>query len=203
MTDTIYLKEEEVLRLYRCDVSYNKNLENVRDAFVIACYTGLRFGDFSTLKSEHLQEIDGEIFIKKVTQKTGEEVIIPINRIIIEILAKYKSTKTGIPKVPCNPVFNKQIKAICKKAELNEKGRLAAEPEKELSDCISSHCARRTFATNAYLVGVPTLDIMRLTSHRTEASFLRYVRLGRLHAAQRFSKHIQMTQSKSALRVAN
>lgn len=189
LVDTIYLTEEEVLKIYNTDVSENDNLQNVKDAFVIACYSGLRFSDFSTLKPEHFRTIDGELYIKKTTLKTKEEVIIPLHEIVLEILNRYKDKPGSVPKVASNPVFNKQIKVVIKTAGLVEKGRLVSMPEKELWECVSSHTGRRTFATNAYLSGVPVLDIMRITGHKTEKSFLRYVRLSRLHAAQRFSEH--------------
>lgn len=189
LVDTAYLSEDEVLKIYNCDVSHNINLENVRDAFVIACLSGLRYSDFSTLKPEHFQDIGGELFIRKVTQKTREEVIIPLHDIVLEILEKYKQRQDSLPKVPCNPVFNKQIKVVARMAGLTEKGKLESMPEKEFWECISSHTGRRTFATNAYLSNVPTLDVMRITGHRTEKAFLRYVRLSKLHAAQRISQH--------------
>jgi len=189
LVDTTYLDEEEVLALGKCDLTHNTNLENVRDAFVIACLTGLRFSDFSTLKPEHFREIDGDLYIRKITQKTKEEVIIPLHDTVLEILERYKGKPGGVPKVPCNPVFNKQIKTVGRLAGLIKTGKLTSQPEKELCECISSHTGRRTFATNAYLSGVPVLDIMRITGHKTEKSFLRYVRLSRLHAAQRFSEH--------------
>ena len=202
LVETVALREDEILQIYKQDLSYNSNLENVRDAFILACYTGLRFSDFSTLKPEHIQEIEGETFIRKITQKTGEEVVIPLNNIILEILDKYKETPKRLPKVPCNIVFNKQLKVICQRAGLVEKGRLADQVDKELYQCISSHTGRRTFATNAYLAGVSILFIMRLTGHRTEKSFLRYVRFSRLEAAQKFSQQIRLNKSKQALTVA-
>lgn len=86
-------------------------------------------------------------------------------------------------------------------AGLTEKGKLESLPDKEFCECISSHTGRRTFATNAYLSDVPTLDIMRITGHKTEKAFLRYVRLSKLHAAQRISKHYKKI-SRTHLKVA-
>jgi integrase len=43
-------------------------------------------------------------------------------------------------------------------------------------ELLSSHTARRTFATNEYLAGTPSLTIMAITGHKTESSFLKYIR---------------------------
>ena len=49
---------------------------------------------------------------------------------------------------------------------------------------IMNHTARRTFATNMYLRGVPTISIMAITGHTTEANFLKYVKISQKeHAA--------------------
>ncbi len=45
-------------------------------------------------------------------------------------------------------------------------------------ELISSHTARRSVATNMYLTGrMKTLEIMKLTGHRSEQNFFRYIRL--------------------------
>ncbi len=200
LSETVYLKEDEIERIYNCKFD-NINLTNVKDAFLLACATGLRFSDFSTLKLQDIKVYDGEAYIKKSQQKTGAEVIIPLNDMSLEIIKKYKDTKNGFPKVPGNQVFNKQIKTICKSAELFEKGRLTEDPTKELWECISAHTGRRSFATNAHINNIQSIDIMRITGHATEKSFLRYIRLSKLDAAKRFSHHIKMKQlSKTMLK---
>jgi hypothetical protein len=44
-------------------------------------------------------------------------------------------------------------------------------------ELISTHTAPRPFATNEYLAGTPSLTIMAITGHKTEKSFLRYIRI--------------------------
>ena len=42
---------------------------------------------------------------------------------------------------------------------------------------ITSHTARRSFATNEYMAkGLNVRDIMAITSHKTEKSFYKYIR---------------------------
>jgi hypothetical protein len=42
---------------------------------------------------------------------------------------------------------------------------------------LTTHTARRSFATNEFLAGTPTLTIMAITGHKTEKAFLRYIKL--------------------------
>lgn len=44
-------------------------------------------------------------------------------------------------------------------------------------DFITNHTARRSFATNMYQKKAPTLSIMAITGHTTEANFLKYIKI--------------------------
>ena len=44
-------------------------------------------------------------------------------------------------------------------------------------EMIKTHTARRSFCTNAYLSGMDSLDIMALSGHKTEANFLKYIKV--------------------------
>jgi len=48
------------------------------------------------------------------------------------------------------------------------------KPKYEL---IKNHTARRSFCTNAYIAGMPTLDIMAISGHSSEKSFLNYIKI--------------------------
>ncbi len=189
-TEAIYLTNDEIQKLYKYNLSDNKTLEKVRDLFVLGCHVGLRFSDFSRIKPENIVLIDGDKFIKIQTQKTHERVIIPFNPIITEIFKKYNGK---IPTPISNQKFNDYIKDIAELVELNETGRLYKSPDKQLYECISSHTARRSFATNLYLSGFPTLDIMKITGHKTEKSFMQYVKVTKEETAKRLSKHHKKT----------
>jgi len=202
-TDAIYLTEKEIINLYRFDLSKNKRLEQVRDLFVFGCFVGLRFSDYNNVKPENIIRIEGDYFIKLITKKTNELVIIPCNPVVLDIFKKYDSNLNKLPKSLSNQKFNEYIKEVCKKAEFNEKGRLSTEPALELWQCISSHTARRSFATNYYLDGFPTIDLMKITGHKTEKAFLRYIRVSKLDTAKRLSQHIKKNWSEKMLRVAS
>ena len=57
------------------------------------------------------------------------------------------------------------------------KGGKLVTVTREKWELISSHTTRRSAATNMYLTGrMKTLEIMKLTGHRTEQNFFRYIR---------------------------
>ncbi len=194
-TEHVYLTEIELNKLYEFKFQ-NTKMEQVKDLFIFGAWVGLRFSDFSNIKPENIVQDEGDHFIKIVTQKTKELVIIPCNAIVLEIFQKYHHTANKLPKTLSNQKFNDYIKDVCKDAGLNEKGRLSTKPELELWQTISSHTARRSFATNYYLQGFPTIDLMKITGHKTERAFLKYIRVSKLHAAKRLSDHMKRWSAK-------
>jgi len=201
-TDAIYLTEHEISTLYKIDLSKNKKLERVRDLFVFGCYVGLRYSDYSTIKPDNIIKIAGEDFIKLITTKTKELVIIPCNPIVLEILQKYKDNYNSLPRAYSNQKFNDYIKEVCELAELKETGRLSTDAKKPLFECVTSHTARRSFATNLYLDGYPTIEIMKITGHKTEKSFMKYIKVSKLDAAKRLSAHMKKRWSEKMLKIA-
>jgi Phage integrase family. len=176
--DTIYLSQDEIKAIHELDLTGKPRLESVRDLFLIACYTGLRFSDFSVLRPEHIS--DG--FIKITQQKTDKPVIIPVHRVVSEILTKYNEQ---VPPAPTNQELNRCIKDVCKDVELLKrpvhksitKGGVKVSTASHKWELVSTHTARRSFATNEYLAGTPTITIMAITGHKTEKSFLKYIRV--------------------------
>ncbi len=176
--ETIYLTQAELEQIKSLELE--ERLDNVRDLFLIGCYTGLRFSDFSTLKPESI--VDGFIRIKQV--KTGDPVVIPVHQVVKKILAK----RNGIlPRQISNEKLNAYLKDLGEKCDLLKvgvsksitKGGTKVHLNTEKWKLITSHTARRTFATNEYLQGTPTITIMAITGHKTEKSFLKYIRITR------------------------
>jgi integrase len=189
-TDKIYLNEKELEAIYNLKIAKDKQLESIRDLFIIGCYTGLRFSDFSELKTENI--IEGNK-IKIRTNKTNDVVFIPLHRFVREIL---KRNKNVIPKAMSNPKMNFYLKHIGSLAKINDvvefsitKGGKLEKTSKEKCRFICTHTARRSFATNLYLAGVPSITIMKITGHQTEKSFMRYIRISQEENANKLLDH--------------
>ena len=175
-TDTVYLNEAELQEIEDLDLSDNIRLEKVHDLFLVSCKTGWGYSDYSVLKSGQIK--NG--FIETTQLKTSETVIIPVHDTVKRILNKYGGT---LPKANSNQKMNDYIKEIGEMIQAlntpisqtySKAGSKVAvtNPEWKL---ISTHTARRSFATNEYLAGTPPLTIMAITGHKTEKSFLRYI----------------------------
>ena len=94
--------------------------------------------------------------------------------------------------------FNKLIKEVGKEVGFTDKmeGDLMNPKTKrkergvyEKWQLISSHTCRRSFATNLYLMNFPTLSIMKITGHTTEASFLKYIKVTPKEHAEKLLAH--------------
>ncbi|MCF2495779.1 site-specific integrase [Dyadobacter chenhuakuii] len=176
-SDSIYLSEKELQDIAKIDLSNNKRLEQVRDLFLVGCYTGLRFSDLTTLKSSQIK--NG--FIRIEQNKTLGKVVIPCFPIVEEMFKKYDG---NLPCAISNQKMNDYIKEVCKLAKwetlesisITKGGKRITKtvPKWEL---VKTHTARRSFATNMYLRGIPAKTIMAVTGHATEKSFNKYIKV--------------------------
>jgi integrase len=176
-SSNIYLNETEINDLMNYTDFNTPLYEHVRDLFVIGCKTGLRFCDFSRLNKEH---INGNS-IQIIQAKTNQRVTIPIHPIVANILLKYPD---GLPKCPPNQVFNRYLKDIgehipCLQSVFvksitreNKVGQVSYMRWQLLS----SHTARRSFCTNEYFNGFSVLTIMAISGHKTQKSFMAYIK---------------------------
>ena len=146
------------------------------------CWVGLRYSDLSKLNPNQVtKSLKGKPMLKVTTTKTGEDVMIPLHPIAEEI---WNSWQGRPPKPISNPKFNKHIKTLAAEAKLNTlvqkrntiKGQVTIEWV-EKHTMVKAHTARRSFATNCYLMGIPSRTIMAVTGHRTEKAFLKYIRV--------------------------
>ncbi|HQZ43693.1 MAG TPA: tyrosine-type recombinase/integrase, partial [Flavobacteriales bacterium] len=116
------------------------------------------------------------------TSKTGKEVTIPLHPCIRAIMAKYGGR---VPSGISNQKQNGYIKeAAAMVPELQVKtmeGRTTGGVRREVAkykwERVTTHTARRSFASNFYRDGTPARTIMAITGHRTEQAFMRYIRL--------------------------
>lgn len=187
--DSIYLNLDELQKIYALDLSKTPKYEKVRDLFLIGCDTGLRISDLKRLNKSNLKKDTIEI----KTQKTKDAVIIPYTKRVRKIIAKYDG---NIPPAISDQRYNEYLKELGELAGIDEltnktmtkagKPITTTVPKYEL---IVSHTARRSFATNAYKSHVPTLSIMKITGHKTESSFMKYIKVTKEENAELLIKH--------------
>lgn len=194
--ENIYLTDQEVKTILLLDLSDKPHLERSRDIFIVGCYTGLRYQDIISLNRGN---ITGN-YLNTVQAKTGDRVTIPLLPQVLAILEKYDY------QFKSNAKINEQLKKVCEKAKINQvirrksyvKGVLVDKAYKKF-ELVSSHTGRRSFATNSYQKGIPTATIMKITGHRTEKSFYKYIKLDNKEHADIL---LEAWQSESVLSVA-
>lgn len=177
--DIICLYKDELFALYYKEFE-SKKLERVRDVYCFGCFTGLRFSDILDLREEHI--VGDEI--QKVIVKTREFSRIPLNKYALEILEKYKDYPRGILPTISEQKFNTYIKNACEEAGVTTMvsvsrfsgGKIVHEafPKYKL---ITSHTARKTFTTNSLILGMNETVVKKITGHKRDDNFRKYVRL--------------------------
>lgn len=107
--EIIALSEEELFSIYNCEGLSDPQMK-ARDYLCFECFTGLRFSDIGRLKNENIKDE----FIVLKTQKTKDNLYIPINVFAREILNRYKGLYDARPLPPpyANQAVNRYIEVI-------------------------------------------------------------------------------------------
>ncbi len=196
--DNIYLTEKELQKLISLDLTNKERLDKVRDLFIVGAYTGLRYSDFSILKPQNLRSLDGVMVFDTTIEKTKDRLIIPLHPLVKPILNKYNNI---LPEPISNQKMNDYLKELCELVGIDEtiikrehRGGKMYEVSYKKHEMVSSHTARRSFATNAYKAGVPMLSIMRITGHKRPEVFLKYIKFDNEENAVLMAKHMFFTK---------
>lgn len=204
-SDNVYLNEEELQKIHNLKITPEliaanykdldshriqqkiTSLTRVRQRFLIGAYTGLRVSDFARLGDMNIGE-----FIRINTTKTKSNTVVPIHPVISEILAEGFDPSITVS----DQKINSHIKELARLAGITEMvllnkhvGGKVVEVYKEKCDLVSTHTARRSFATNAYKAGVPTIAIMKITGHKKESTFLKYIKISAEENAEILKSH--------------
>ncbi len=198
-SDTVYLNLSEIREMQSLDLTTAPRLDRVRDMFIIGCYTGLRFGDIISIRQGNID--NGMITLTQA--KTNNVVIIPFGEDVKKILEKYGN---NIRKIS-NQKYNDYLSLVCEKCELLQKDisikQIAGGKEITVTGpkhkFISSHTARRSFATNETAAGdLDRGEIMALTGHKTEKAFSKYIREKPEETAKRIKEKLIQRELKRA-----
>ena len=188
--DNIYLTEEEIKKIYDLDIVSLKasgdidaksNIEATRDLFIIGCWTGLRRSDINKLNDGVWSVKDGEDLLYVTAEKTKRQVVIPLHPMVKAIYQKYNGI---LPKLGDKANTNNHLRNLGRLAGIDEivpvtenRGGKVTTYHYRKYEMIGMHTARRSFATNMYLRGMPTISIMQLTGLTTESNFLKYIKV--------------------------
>ena len=164
--DRGYLTQEEVDSI-RAKKIPTKRLEQVRDIFIFACYTGLAYIDVKNLREKHIRtSFDGKLWIMSKRQKTDVSFNVPLLDAAKDIVDKYKGT---LPNEAVLPVLSNQKM----NAYLKEIGDIC-----NVNKSLTFHVARHTFATTTTLAkGVPIESVSKMLGHTNIKTTQTYARI--------------------------
>jgi len=181
--DSIYLSERDVEKIESVAITSPMQIA-VRDSFLLGVYTGLRYSDFSELTPGDFQTHEGVFMVRKRMKKTSRIVAAPISDKALAILKRYDMK----PPTISNQVLNRYIKDVACMAGIDDmvgiektRGNTVTKLMLPKWRLVSTHTARRTFATLGYLRAVaagrdyePIMDIL---GHRSRQTFMKYIKV--------------------------
>ena len=125
--------------------------------FLFQCYTGLRYGDVTSLKASNFQTIDDTTYMDIVANKTNVQERHPILPMAAKLLSHVIGTYYS------NQYYNRTLKSIATKAGIQKE--------------VTSHLARHTFATIALNKGMKIEVVQSLLGHKDIKTTQIYARL--------------------------
>lgn len=203
-SDQIYLTREE-LKLFSKEKLSEKH-RRVADAFVLNCSLGMRFADLHQIQKSNFIKNGANYQLHMIQAKGGQKMVIPIPKGALPLLRKYKFTCPVVRngKLISVQKYNEYLKEAAKTSNLKDMRQVKEGNEIksfELFNLIKSHTARRSFATNLYLEGVPTQQIMAVTGHKKEETFLLYIRADQLTKAKGLENYYRQKEHDTAMKI--
>lgn len=172
------LSLEELHRIEELDLSDYPALGQIRDSFLLCCYSGIRFSDIPQITPDIIH--DGFItFEPKKTEDEEVQCIIPITPKLKHLLDRYpKGFYTS-----SSQKMNQNLKRIGQLAEMNEEFQIVRKQGREKIittlpryQALSWHCSRRTFATICSNAGIDKNTIMLATGHTKSETLDKYIK---------------------------
>lgn len=173
-----YLNIDEISKVFHLELDDHTDLIDSKDLLIIGMWTGLRLGDL--IRFSDFKIIKNRIVISE-TDKTGENVTIPIHPQVHDILKRRNGV--GFENISVAK-FNKDIKEVCRLAGINElivgNKRLPGINRKVKDyypkyELITSHTCRRSFVSNHY-GKIDDKTIMAITTHKSHNQYLKYIK---------------------------
>ena len=189
----VVLTEEELQRIYWFDINslpvrpqLKRTYTKVRDHFILSCYIGQRYSDTIRIDEKNFDGNFKEKFsIRQL--KTDNKAMFNFFDLyekyppaVKSILEKYEYKAPWSGNLSNYNHYLHQLMEIIgfneeKKSEYKSKnGEMISKTFKKY-ELISSHCARRTFITNAIQRNVNVQKVKRASGHVSDSSFGRYI----------------------------
>ena len=127
--------------------------EELKRAFLFACFCGLRISDITKLTWEEIMRDGKQLIINTTMKKTGKAIVLPLSAEAARWLPESES-KEGLvfSQLPTQSTINDDIKVWAKRAGITKD--------------IVFHTSRHTFATTALTLGADLYTTSKLLGHQ-------------------------------------
>ena len=147
-------KELFLMEQYR---EQQENRNEILDAFLFSCYSGLRYSDMCRLTKQHIILLNRKRWIVIRTQKTDTDIRVPIYLIFegkgLKLLKEIRRSRGIVFRLPDSQTVNRELKRICKKIGVKKH--------------ITFHSARHTCATLLLYKGVNITTVQKILGHKS------------------------------------
>lgn len=176
-----YLTEDEIKRI----IDYapeNMTEAIVQQQFILGCLTGARHSDYSRFTPSNVNDQGNLVYVSQKTHIKAELPLAPVAREILfghfGKMAAYYGAYRG--KVS-DTTFNETIRRICYLCDIDQPLQLYRNGDfwtGKKYEAVSSHTARRSFATCLYLRCRDLYLVSRLCGHSNTSMTERYISCG-------------------------
>jgi integrase len=182
-TEKTHLTREEIYLLHSHACS-NKEEENIKDLFVFACLTGVRFSDLMRIEKSDIKTLKGLTVLAMDAQKTSEPFAVPLIKLALEILEKHNFNFNKSINKNNSPNYNQLANRILKKV-LRDTKLFTEETKKTDKDTgrtlreeeiLSFHRGRDTFINNL-IETTPLSILMSYTGHKKIDTLQKYLKV--------------------------
>ena len=159
-SEQVYLSDEEIQLLLKY-LPQSRNEEYVHTTFLIGCLTGARHSDYIRFTMDNISHG----YLRYTSQKTRTSTTLPVAPALPRLLDKLASLPGNNM---ADTTFNRTIRDICKKSGVSENIRIYRRGKESTAPkwtFVSSHTARRSFASNLYLRGCDIMSISMMMGH--------------------------------------
>ena len=129
----------------------------ILDAFLFSCYSGLRYSDMCRLTKQHIVFLNRKRWIVMRMQKTDTDIRVPIYLIFegkgLRLLKEIRRSRGLVFRLPDSQTVNRELKKICKKVGIKKH--------------ITFHSARHTCATLLLYKGVNITTVQKILGHKS------------------------------------
>lgn len=154
-----YLSQEELQKLMITPC----RRDDIRKAYLFACFSGLRISDIRLLKWKNIVTEDGQVFATLFMQKTGKELRIPLPGKAIEIMPVKGNDEDYVFPLPSNPTIEDNLKKWAEAAEIKKH--------------LTFHTARHTYATLLLTLGADLYTVSKMLGHTNIATTQIYAKV--------------------------